>query len=153
MKGKKRVVFFDAEGTLYVPRKGKSYSSFWEDGEHSLERAVEHFKLNDGVLETLERMKKMGFTMVVVSTHKPELLPSLLEHFGVKEYFSDIIINGDKGTRMIEFLKEKGIPKNFAVAVGNNRTIDIEPAERVGIKGYLLARGNLESISELIYLL
>ncbi|TET90092.1 MAG: HAD family hydrolase [Methanomassiliicoccales archaeon] len=133
-----RVVFFDAEGTLYVPREGKSYSDFWDGGDHTLKRATEHFELNDGVLQTLGVLIGMNCILVVVSTHRTELLPALLRQLCIREYFTDIVINGDKGENMMKFLKARGIPKERALIVGDSYLNDILPAERVGIRGFLL---------------
>jgi len=146
-----KVVFFDAEGTLYVTKEERTYSDFWDKGEHSLERAIEHFRLNDGVVETLQRLKDMEVEMVVVSKHNPELLPSLLEHLGISNYFTEIIINGDKGDMMMSFLKERSIPKDEAVIVGDTHEIDIKPAQKVGIKGYLLGGKELGNVANLIW--
>jgi FMN phosphatase YigB (HAD superfamily) len=153
MQESNRVIFFDAEGTLYKPREGKTCSDFWDGGEHTLERAVEHFKLNDGVLETLITLRRMGCTMVVVSKHRPELLPNLLEGLGIKRFFADIIINGDKGENMVRFLEKFGVTKDMALLVGDSPSDDIEPARRVGVKGYLLGGRDLHRISELISLI
>ncbi len=145
-----KVVFLDAEGTLYVTKEERTYSDFWDKGEHSLERAIEHFRINDGVVETLQRLKDMEIEMVVVSKHNPELLPSLLEHLGISDYFTEIMINGNKGDKMMRFLKKRNIPKDEAVIVGDTHEIDIKPAQEVGIKGYLLGGKDLWNISSLI---
>jgi putative hydrolase of the HAD superfamily len=153
MTESRKVVFFDAEGTLYVPKKGRSFDDFWEGGEHTLERAAEHFRLNDGVTETLRVLAEKDYLIVVVSKHKEDLLPDLLERLGIMDFFADVIINGDKGDIMVNFLRKRDIPKDQAVIVGDIYEIDIKPAERVGIKGYLLGGDELGSISDIVHLL
>jgi FMN phosphatase YigB (HAD superfamily) len=151
MTNSQRIVFFDAEGTLYVPKKGRSFDDFWEGGEHTLERALENFELNDGVIETLKELLKKRTKLVVVSVHKEDLLPGLLEDLGVREYFADVLVNGDKGDVMMKYLNDNNIPKENAMIVGDKYDIDIEPARRVGIKGLLLRGPILREFGDIIH--
>ena len=75
-------LFFDAEGTLYETKNNYEYIDFW-NGEHSLERAKKIFRLNDEIKIVLDKMKKKGIPMYVVSKHEEELLPELLLYFGI----------------------------------------------------------------------
>lgn len=143
------MVFFDAEGTLYVPRKGKRLEDFWNCGEHSLERAIDYFELNDGVKRTLEELTGRGTLMAVVSVHKDHLLPRLLEHLDIADYFEEIMINGDKGRLMSTFLWQRGIQKESALMVGDTYGIDIEPAKREGIRSLQMGE-DIQSIPEVL---
>jgi FMN phosphatase YigB (HAD superfamily) len=146
-----RIVFFDAEGTLYVPKKGRTFDDFWEGGDHTLERALENFELNQGVEETLRELLKKGHELVVVSVHKPDLLPDLLRGLGIRKCFADILVNGDKGELMEEYLARKDVPKENAIIIGDIHRIDIEPAERVGIKGLLLPGSELKEFRDIVH--
>ena len=146
----KRVVFFDAEGTLYRPKKGKRFEDFWEDGEHTLERAKEHFELNHCVVQTLKTLMKRDVLMAVVSKHKDHLLPGLLEHFGIDGYFREIMIGTDKGPMMLNFLRERDISKPDAMIVGDTYDLDIAPAEKEGIKGLHLDGRKTRCVQDLL---
>lgn len=144
-----KAVFFDAEGTLYVSRKGKCLEDFWSHGELTLERAIDYFELNEGVKKTLEELLKKRMVIAVVSVHKDHLLPNLLEHFGISDFFEEIMINGDKGRLMSTFLWERGIRKEDALMVGDTYEIDIEPAIREGIRSLQMGE-DIESIPEVL---
>ncbi|MCK4444160.1 MAG: HAD family hydrolase [Thermoplasmata archaeon] len=144
-----KVVFFDAEGTLYRPKNGKRPEDFWEGGEHTLERAKEHFELNCCVAETLERLKQRNYIIAVVSKHKDHLLSDLLQHLGIDEYFSGIMIGEDKAPMMLNFLQERDISKNDAIMVGDTYELDIAPAESVGIRGLHLDGRKTQCIQDL----
>lgn len=144
-----KVVFFDAEGTLYRTKEGKEYSDFWEGGEHTLERAVNTFELNDGVAETLSELNDKNIQLAVVSVHKDHILPHLLAHLGISDFFGRIMINGDKGDLMSAFLIDRGISKKEALMVGDTYEIDIKPAKREGIRSLELGR-EIKTIPELL---
>ncbi len=146
----RKVVFFDAEGTLYRPKRGKSYEDFWECGEHTLERAKEHFELNHCVAGILMMLKGRDYLMAVVSKHKDHLLPELLEHLGIDEFFSEIMIGNEKGPMMLNYLKERGIRRADAVMVGDTYDLDIAPAEKMGIRGIHLDGEKRRCIGDLI---
>ncbi len=145
-----KVVFFDAEGTLYIPKKGKRPEDFWDRGEHTLERAKEHFELNCCVNQTLENLKERDYLMAVVSKHKDHLLPDLLKHFGIDGYFSGVMIGEDKAHMMLDFLTDKDIPKNEAIIVGDTLEMDIQPAEKVGITGLHLDGKKMKCVRDLL---
>lgn len=151
MTDSQRIVFFDAEGTLYVPKKGKTFDDFWEGGEHTLERALENFELNDGVIETLNELLTKGHKLVVISLHREDLLPDLLVQLGIREYFANVLVNGDKGEKMVEYLNKRGMPKEDALIVGDKYHIDIEPAQRVGIRGLLLYGPELREFRDVLH--
>jgi len=132
-------VFFDAEGTLYVPKDGHSYADFW-DGEHTLERAKKIFKLDNGVVVLLERLKKAGIPSYIVSKHREELLIELLEHFGILNYFDEVLVNGDKGDRIKEIAKSKKITLNNCTMLGDNYYHDVLPALRIGANAFIVDR-------------
>ena len=135
----KTYLFLDAEGTLFLPKEGLSYLDFWA-GEHTLERAKDVFELDPATVEVLEKLRKMGITMYVVSKHEEAILPSLLEHFGIRKFFKDVLINGDKGQRIREQAAADGIPLDRCLMVGDMYSLDIAPCLREGIKCYLLDR-------------
>jgi len=89
--------------------------------------------------------------LAVVSVHKEDLLPGLLVQLGIREYFADVLVNGDKGDVMMKYLNDKNIPKENAMIVGDKYDIDIEPAEKVGIRGLLLYGPVLREFRDVIH--
>lgn len=132
-------IFFDAEGTLYVPKSGYTYSDFWM-GEQSIERAIEIFQLDIGIKEMLKNLKEDHKHLHVVSKHKEDLLPGLLDSFGILDLFETIIINGNKGERIKEFIDKNDIAKDDCAMFGDTFDIDIKPVEKQGIRSYLVDR-------------
>lgn len=132
-------LFLDAEGTLFLPKKGLSYLDFW-DGERTLDKAKEVFELDPSTIKVLEELKRMGITMYIVSKHEEAVLPSLLEHFGIRKFFKEVLINGDKGLRIKKQAAADGIPLERCLMVGDMYSLDIAPCLREGIKCYLLDR-------------
>lgn len=131
-----RAIFFDAEGTLWEPRKGKTFADFWADPTES--RANEVFELTQGCTVTLDRLTAAGIRLIVVSKHNKRILPGLLRLFNLDLYFEDVLINGDKGLRVREWLKGQGIPRSAALMVGDRADLDILPLEREGIRAFLV---------------
>ena len=132
-------IFFDAEGTLYIPKNNFSYNDFW-DGEHTLKRAKKTFKLDNGVKDLLKKLRKANFPMYIVSKHNYELLHNLLSHFKIKYYFTEIFINGNKGKRIKEVIKKKKISKNYCIMIGDIYELDILPVIKIGIKAIIINR-------------
>lgn len=129
-------VFFDAEGTLWQPRPGRTIHDFWDEPSRARAQAV--FDLTPGVEETLEALRERGLTLVVMSKHDPDLLPSLLEDFGLDEYFVDVLVDDDKQARVSAWLDGQGIDPRRAVMVGDRVEYDIEPLAEAGVIGILL---------------
>ena len=133
-------IFFDAEGTLYVPKKGFTCSDFWK-GEKTLERALEIFELDGGVKEMLEKFKDLK--MYVLSIHIKELLEKILSHFGIIEYFEDVLVielGESKAERMKEYSNQNNILLQDCMMIGDTYIFDIKPMKDIGVKALLVNR-------------
>lgn len=133
-----RVIFFDAEGTLWTPRAGRTMKDFW-DGP-SLDKAKDVFQVEPGVHDLLARLKQEGHRLVVLSRHREHLLPGILKAFRLVTFFDDILINGDKGDRAAAWLHDRKIPREQALMVGDREDLDITPLKRAGIQALLVDR-------------
>lgn len=134
-----RHVFLDAEGTLYVPRHGRSRWEFWMDPTPAA--AIEFFELDEGVEEALARIRARSDTLCLVSRNSPDILNALLDHFGVRGYFSDgILLNGNKGRSISSYLSRRGLSKSDAVMVGDMPRLDLFPVKEHGIEAILIDR-------------
>ena len=131
-------VFLDAEGTLYVPRNGKSRWEFWANP--SPEAAVEFFELDRGVKESLERLRSQVDTLCLVSRNPEDILGALLDKFGIRHLFDDIMLNGDKGKKIVQYLSRRGLRRDESVMVGDMPVLDLYPVRRFGIEAVLVDR-------------
>jgi FMN phosphatase YigB (HAD superfamily) len=132
------VVFFDAEGTLWIPRRGRDLTEFWADPTPANARRV--FRVTPGIRTLLARLQRAGLRLVVLSRHNEEILPRLLEIFRLARHFEDVLVNGDKGERAAHWLRTHGVPRRAAIMIGDRDDLDIRPLARVGIRAFLLDR-------------
>lgn len=131
-------IFFDAEGTLWVPREGRSFDEFWADPDPR--RALEIFARTPHLDETLDALQAAGLRLVVVSRHDVTVLPALLRLFGLTERFDDVLVNGHKGARVVQWLRAHGLRRADALMVGDLPELDIIPLETFGVRAVLLDR-------------
>jgi len=138
MAGKYKHVFLDAEGTLYVPKHGRSRWEFWADP--SPELALEFFELDEGVKEALDALRGEVDTLCLASRNTDSILNALLDKFGIKGYFDEILLNGDKGKNIVRYLSERGMDRDEAVMVGDMPRLDIYPVRSRGVEAILVDR-------------
>lgn len=138
MAGRYRHVFLDAEGTLYVPKQGRSRWEFWADP--SPELALEFFELDEGVRDALDALRGDVDTLCLVSRNTESILSALLDKFGIRGYFDDVLLNGDKGKNIVRYLSERGLDRDEAVMVGDMPRLDVYPVKNKGVEAILVDR-------------
>jgi phosphoglycolate phosphatase-like HAD superfamily hydrolase len=131
-------VFLDAEGTLYVPKGGKSRWLFW--AAPSPEAAVEFFELDTGVKEALEKIREQVDTLCIVSKNPEDILNALLVKFGIRHLFDEVMLNDNKGKLIANYLHRKGFRREDSVMVGDMPALDLFPVRRMGIEAVLVDR-------------
>lgn len=131
-------LFLDAEGTIYVPHKGRSTWEFWADP--SPERARHFFKLDEGVAEALDSLKGSLDSLCIVSKNHKQVLDTLLDDFGIKGYFDEVILNGDKGREIMKYLSQRGFDHREALMVGDTPNLDLYPVRNAGVSAILVDR-------------
>ncbi len=131
-------VFLDAEGTLYVPRNGMSRWYFW--ARPTPEDAVDFFELDKGVIEALEKIRAEVDTLCLVSLNSEPVLDAILDHFDLRRFFDEIMVNGNKGTRIERYLREHGLDKADSVMVGDTPGLDLYPVIKAGVHSILIDR-------------
>ena len=131
-------IFLDAEGTLYVPKGGRSRWVFWADP--TPEAALEFFELDDGVYEALHQLRSQVDTLCLVSRNTEDILSALLKKFGIGDCFDKIMLNGDKGKQIERYLYQNGLKKEESVMVGDMPSLDLFPVKRAGIEAVLVDR-------------
>jgi len=131
-------VFLDAEGTIYVPHRGRSTWDFW--ARPSPELAKDFFRLDEGVAEALRTLRGEVDSLCVVSRNSKPVLDALLDDFGIREFFDEVILNGDKGREISKYLSDRGYDHSEAVMVGDTPALDLYPVRRAGIEAILVDR-------------
>jgi phosphoglycolate phosphatase-like HAD superfamily hydrolase len=131
-------VFLDAEGTLYVPKHGRSRWEFWMNPTPDL--ALEFFELDEGVEEALVRIRARSDTLCLASRNSPEILNALLDKFKIRGFFDCILLNGNKGRNISRYLSRRGLSKDEAVMVGDMPRLDLFPVKEHGIEAILVDR-------------
>ncbi len=131
-------VFLDAEGTIYVPKHGRSRWEFWANP--TPEAAVEFFELDKGVKEALLDLRDRVDTLCIVSKNPKEILDALLEKFGIGHLFDEVMLNDNKGKLIANYLYRKGFRREESVMVGDMPTLDLFPVRRLGIESLLVDR-------------
>ncbi len=131
-------IFLDAEGTLYVPKGGRSRWVFWADP--TPEAALEFFELDDGVYEALIQIRREADTLCLVSRNAEDILNVLLNKFGIADLFDKIMLNGDKGKQIERYLHQNGLKKEESLMVGDMPSLDLYPVKRAGIEAVLVDR-------------
>ncbi len=132
-------VFLDAEGTIYVPRKGHTQYEFWA-GEHTPEEALGFFELDAGAAEAIREIKGEAETLCLVSLNPKPVLDALLQKFGIREFFDEIMINDDKGRLIKDYLRRNNMRPDQAIMVGDMPRVDLYPVKRVGVDSILVDR-------------
>lgn len=132
-------VFLDAEGTIYVPRKGHTQYEFWA-GEHTPEEALGFFELDAGAAQAIRELRREAETLCVVSLNPKPVLDALLQKFGIRDVFDEIMINGDKGHLIKNYLRMHNLRADQAIMVGDMPRIDLYPVKRVGVESILVDR-------------
>ena len=132
-------VFLDAEGTIYVPRKGHTQYEFWA-GEHTPEEALGFFELDVGAAEAIRELRREAETLCLVSLNPMPVLDALLQKFGIKDAFDEIMINDNKGRLIRDYLRKHNFRADQAIMVGDMPRIDLYPVKRIGIEAILVDR-------------
>lgn len=143
-------IFFDAEGTLYRLREGKTSEDFWNHGERNVKRAREYFELDPGVPALLRTLRDRGHRLYILSRNHEDVLHPLVAHFNIGKYFEDVVIKDDKAKYLNEFKCRKGLEKEHIVMVGDTWNLDVRPVQRRGIRAYLLDREGTSTASNRI---
>jgi|TARA_Y100000310_G_C20227615_1_gene598718 phosphoglycolate phosphatase-like HAD superfamily hydrolase len=146
---KKKIIFFDGDGTLWYPKKTKyTKHPVWLYRDKRFKNHVNHLVMIPSVLSTIRKLKKMGIVTIVLSTHPqpPEeadaIINNKIKHFKLNELFDEVHATrehqGSKGEFIIEILKRRKIPKSKALMIGDSYRWDFEPAKNSGIDALLI---------------
>lgn len=131
-------VFLDAEGTLYVPHRGRTTWEFWADP--SPEHARDFFELDEGIVDALISLRARVDSLCIASRNTKPILDVLLDDFGIRDFFDEVLLNGSKGKQIARYLAQRGYDRSEAVMVGDTPVLDLYPVRRAGIEAILVDR-------------
>ncbi len=101
----------------------------------------------DETISTLQRLQKK-YDLVLVSNTDGFSIDSVLEKFGLRQYFKEVFLSYEIGKIKTDkeffplVLKNLGVQAEECMMVGDSIQSDIIPAQLVGIKAVLLDRRN-----------
>ena len=147
---KKKIVFCDADGTLWYPHATKrTRHPVWLYLDEQLRHNyLEHMCLTPQAVETLMSLRHHGIITVILSTHphEPEeaarRLNEKAKYFGLHELFDKVHATAEyieaKGEKILEILQQNNLKKEDALMVGDSYTWDYYPAQNVGVEAILI---------------
>ncbi|KKP69203.1 MAG: hypothetical protein UR66_C0001G0085 [Candidatus Moranbacteria bacterium GW2011_GWE1_35_17] len=146
----KKIIFLDGDGTLWYPKKTKyTEKPHWIYAhEDSKDNYCEHLMMIPTALVTLKKLKKLGVTVILLSTHPhpPKeadvVINHKVAHFKLVKLFDEIHatreIQSSKGEFILKILKKRKIPKSRALMVGDSYRWDYKPAKDVGVDALII---------------
>lgn len=145
----KKIVFFDADGTLWYPKSTKRKKNpIWIHIEiKDIGKIRKNLILVPGVKETLKKLKRKGVKLAVLSASPlsqkkaQKKLEGTLEKFGILNFFDEVHATKpyfeSKGEHMTKIIKKYKIKKSEALMVGDIYLWDFVSAKKAGIKAIL----------------
>jgi HAD superfamily hydrolase (TIGR01509 family) len=109
----------------------------------------EHGRVFDGVSQTLDALRRLGFALGIVSGARAEVL-ELLREAGVLERFDSVVLAADVSRRkpdpegILKCLRELGAAPEAAVYIGDT-PIDIQAARAAGVRAVAVLTGACSS--------
>ncbi|HEY4487075.1 MAG TPA: HAD family hydrolase [Candidatus Paceibacterota bacterium] len=156
MTKRKKIIFFDGDGTLWYPKSTRwSRKPHWiYEGSPKPKEYLRLLIVTPGILKILKQLKKDGLLLIALSTHphpKKEAdwhLQQKIHHFKLDVLFDYIYTARPrpegKGLIMKKVLRKMKIPKSQAVLIGDNYVYDYLSAKKVGVECVLLHTPYLE---------
>ncbi|MFT6829411.1 MAG: FMN phosphatase YigB (HAD superfamily) [Candidatus Paceibacteria bacterium] len=145
----KKIIFFDADGTLWYPEKTKRDEHpvwLYKDGRYK--NFEQHLVLIPTVLTTLQKLKSLGIQMVILSTSPhtgkkaQDILMKKVNHFSLGEFFDEVhateTVSTSKGEFIEKILKERGLSKKSALMIGDSYKWDYHSAQLKGLDALLI---------------
>lgn len=110
------------------------------------DRGVHSCKLHAGAAEILSGLAERGVRNTILSAARRASVEDLLGHYGVRDYFEDVVGLDDhyaagKTDLGVEWLKRVSVPLESILLVGDT-VHDFEVAEAMGVRCVLVAAGH-----------
>lgn len=146
----KKIIFFDADGTLWYPHATKrARGPVWLYLDEELRHDhLPHMSLTPQAVETLQTLREHGIITVILSTHphEPEeaarRLDEKVRHFRLEELFDEVYATPEyhaaKGEKMVEILERHNFSRSDALMVGDSYKWDYVSAKDVDVDAVLI---------------
>ena len=145
----KKIIFFDADGTLWYPKKTKrNRYPVWIYKDKRYKKYKQHLELIQDTLSTLEKLKSLGITTIILSTSPHptkkahQILMKKVNHFNLNHLFDEVHatkeVPSSKGEYIEKILKERGSSKKSALMVGDSYKWDYSSAQSKGVDAFLI---------------
>lgn len=157
---KKKIIFLDADGTLWYPKKTKrTEKPHWVYHDPlTKDNYLEHLTLAPKVRRTLKVLKDRGIYLVIVSAHPhtQEIaqaeMKEKLDYFQLTELFYSYQISissdpADKAIIIMNMLEALDLKKDDALMVGDSYLYDYKAAKDAGVDA-LFIENPVSEISE-----
>tara|TARA_Y100000034_G_scaffold44397_1_gene54452 strand:- start:1425 stop:1943 length:519 start_codon:yes stop_codon:yes gene_type:complete len=146
---KKKIIFFDGDGTLWYPKKTRYLKHpVWLYKDRRFKKHTNHLIMTPTSVSTIKKLRKMGIITVILSTHPhppkeaDAIIQHKIKHFNLKDLFNEVYATGanpkDKGKFILKILNKRKIPKSKALMVGDSYKWDYESAKNVGVDALLI---------------
>src|SRR3989344_5208818 len=148
---KKKIIFFDGDGTLWYPSLTKwAKVPYWIYSDKEIGKDyLGHLELTPGAKETLEELKKERVKLFLLSiipfpqSEAQRELEKKVNYWGIQSYFEEVIavLNdpAEKGKIIQSILEKRNVLKSEALLVGDSYRYDYLSAEGVGVDAVLIA--------------
>ena len=146
----KKIVFFDATGTLWYPNTKNDIDPGWVyKNERTRKNVNKHLIMSVGAKATLKRLNKMGIKCIIVSAVTYPLYKSMLQlkktvkHFGLETLIYECcvvnMVDGSaKAKTITKILKKQKVKKKDALMVGDGYWQDYKFVKKMGISAFLV---------------
>lgn len=117
----------------------------WSHELYDVFTAPEPYELFDDVKESLERFKRSGYRLGVVSNFAPTL-KSILRHKGILDYFDPVVVSTEVGLEKPNpaifrlALERAGLEPREVLYVGDHDKNDIWAPNQIGIRAVKIKR-------------
>jgi len=151
MKMKKKIIFFDGDGTLWYPKATKrTQKPHWIYHDPATkDNYLEHLELTPKTKEALEILKSKDLYLVVLSAHPQaedvaaKEIRAKLEYFGLTDLFyayrsSDGSDPNGKALIILEVLASLGLEKQDALMVGDSYSYDYLVAKSIEVDAFFI---------------
>lgn len=110
----------------------------------SIIKRIENYSLYDDTIATLQKVREMEHTNVILSNNYPDLC-EVLDGLQISEYFDGVVISAQVGydkprTELFEIAKER-FPSNEYYMVGDSLKADILGGKNAGMRTILVHKG------------
>lgn len=107
-------------------------------------KRIENYSLYDDTIATLQKVREMGHTNVILSNNYPDLC-EVLDGLQISTYFDGVVISAREGydkprIELFEIAKER-FPGNEYYMVGDSQKADILGGKNAGMRTILVHKG------------